>query len=357
MQILCQLKFGSNLYGTNTPKSDLDLRTIFWPNAVDTLLGKPNKSFKNKMNADGSVAGPNAVMDEGCVEEEFIPVNEFFRNVANGECKAVETFFAILGGNVQFVDTRFKELCLEFFDTFKFNIPHNGMVGFAKKSTLDYVHRANRLKNIQQIVDFFNSLGLDFQSKIRLDSQFGSGTVFSAFRDEVLKNLVEYDQVSFTTCQISNANDSKQVDALEIAGRTFMVTTPMKFVMEVLNGLIKDYGHRVKKIENNSIVEWKSIAHAVRSYEQAIELCSTGSVTFPRSNTEFLLKIVKGELPAVEVLEHLAECDAKLDSFSEKQPIELQDFAPYVEFMLYFARRDIDARLLSMIDYTNLNLS
>jgi len=131
----------------------------------------------------------------------------------------------------------------------------------------------------------------------------------------------------------------------------------MKFVMEVLNGLIKDYGHRVKKIENNSIVEWKSIAHAVRSYEQAIELCSTGSITFPRTNTDFLLKIVNGQLPAVDVLQHLEQCDAKLDTFSEKQPIDLQDFQPYTKFILHFARRDIDARLLSMIDHTNLNRS
>jgi predicted nucleotidyltransferase len=38
MNFLIKLKFGSHLYGTNTPSSDLDIKGIYLPKAKDILL-------------------------------------------------------------------------------------------------------------------------------------------------------------------------------------------------------------------------------------------------------------------------------------------------------------------------------
>lgn len=355
MQILCHLNFGSHLYGTNTPDSDLDIRTIFWPNAIQKMIGNPETSHKLKLHADGSLAGVNDPMGRGCLEEEFIPVDEFFRSVSVGECKAVETFFAIIGGRTTFVDTMFKQLCLDFYETFKNKLPHSGMVGFAKKSTLDYVHRANRLHNIEKILKFFTDNGFDETSKLRLDSPFGHGTIFTTFKNEVLSNFEDYEEVSFTTCSVSNSQSSGLVlDAIEIAGRTIMDRTPIKSVLQLLKGIVKDYGRRVKTIENNSIVEWKSIAHAVRSYSQAIELNETSKITFPRPDTEFLIKVKSGKIDAQEVLDVLAQLDDKLNTFQEKPNIILTEFKPFVEYMIKMTKRDTDAYFQLQ---ANLNLS
>lgn len=355
MQILCHLNFGSHLYGTNTPDSDLDIRTIFWPNAIQKMIGNPETSHKLKLHADGSLAGVNDPMGRGCLEEEFIPVDEFFRSVSIGECKAVETFFAIIGGRTTFVDAMFHQLCLDFYETFKNKLPHSGMVGFAKKSTLDYVHRANRLHNVEKILKFFTDNGFSMSSNLRLDSQFGNGTVFSTFKEEVLRNFEQYEEVSFTTCKVSNSqSNSLELEAIQIAGRTIMDRTPIKAVLQLLNGIVKDYGRRVKTIENNSIVEWKSIAHAVRSYGQAIELNETSKITFPRPDTEFLIQVKSGQVNAQEVLDVLALLDEKLDTFQEKPNIVLTEFKPFVEYMIKMTKRDTDAYLALQ---ANLNLS
>jgi hypothetical protein len=355
MQILCHLNFGSHLYGTNTPSSDLDIRTIFWPSAIRTMIGDPETAHKLKLHEDGSVAGVNDPMGAGCVEEEFIPVQDFFRGVAVGECKAVETFFAIIGGRTTFVDAMFHDLCLNFYESFKDKLPHSGMVGFAKKSTMDYVHRANRLHNIEKILKFFTDNGFTTSSNLRLDSQFGNGTIFSTFKEEVLRNFEQYEEVSFTTCKVSNsASNNLELEAIQIAGRTIMDRTPIKSVLELLNGIVKDYGRRVKTIENNSIVEWKSIAHAVRSYRQAIELNETHNITFPRPDTQFLIDVKTGKVDAQAVLDVLAELDAKLDTFKEKPPIVLKEHEPYVKYMVEMTRRDTDAYFGLQ---ANLNLS
>jgi predicted nucleotidyltransferase len=38
MKILCKLKYGSHLYGCNTPTSDIDFKGIYLPSLNDYLL-------------------------------------------------------------------------------------------------------------------------------------------------------------------------------------------------------------------------------------------------------------------------------------------------------------------------------
>jgi hypothetical protein len=110
IQVVAKLKFGSHLYGTMTPLSDTDYKTIFVPNFKKYVLGTSQRPFKIKKFPDGSIAGPNDIMDTGCVEEEFIPVPEFFKMLAAGEVQSMETFFAILQNKIEFVDPEFYDV-------------------------------------------------------------------------------------------------------------------------------------------------------------------------------------------------------------------------------------------------------
>ena len=48
LNIILKIKFGSHLYGTNTPESDLGIKGVYLPSAHDILLGRVRKSVVNE---------------------------------------------------------------------------------------------------------------------------------------------------------------------------------------------------------------------------------------------------------------------------------------------------------------------
>ena len=61
---LIEMRFGSHLYGTSTPQSDLDLKRVHLPTSEEILLGNGRSSFnvntkvdRRQKNRDHSVGG------------------------------------------------------------------------------------------------------------------------------------------------------------------------------------------------------------------------------------------------------------------------------------------------------------
>ena len=55
--IICEVKFGSTLYGTRTEDSDDDIKGIFLPTKKDILLGK----ISNSINIQQEITNPKMV--------------------------------------------------------------------------------------------------------------------------------------------------------------------------------------------------------------------------------------------------------------------------------------------------------
>jgi len=64
-------------------------------------------------------------------------------------------------------------------------------------------------------------------------------------------------------------------------------------------------------------VDWKSLSHAVRVYQQVIELLETGFITFPRKNAKFLLDVKKGHHDIEDIKKLLASLDDKVNALLE----------------------------------------
>jgi len=71
MEVLFKTIFGSQLYGTNTPNSDVDYKGVFLPNLKDVLVGKAKlDSSVNTSNKEDLSAKSGA----GVVETEMYPL-------------------------------------------------------------------------------------------------------------------------------------------------------------------------------------------------------------------------------------------------------------------------------------------
>lgn len=322
------LKFGSNLYGTNTPESDLDLKTIFIPSFRKWIGGSPESTYKVKYFPDGKLAGPNDVMGAGCVEETFISITDFFKHLASGEVQAVEMFFAIIAGKFEFVDGEFFALCQQFKREYLAQVPIKNMVGFAKKSTLDYVGRKSSLDAVTAAIDLLTNHGLKASNltKARMDTVVENKTFMQALRDANIPNI------SFGTLNLTKGSE-ETIESFKVASSTFGATTSVNNVISGLLALEKKYGARVRTVDSS--VEWKSMMHAIRCFQQAEEFVSSGTITFPRPNAEFLKSVRRGEITQEDASVLLESLNAKFINHPVMPPADISQFlmGPVYEYV------------------------
>lgn len=291
-------KYGSRLYGTSTPSSDHDYKMVYLPNIDDLLLGRRLVSTKGRFDAEGKkITDDQASMPPDGVEIEYIPFQTFVRDFVQGQTYAVEIAYAVLQDGPSAPSStgvREHQILLELVQQFA-NSEVYSMVSFAQKQTFDYVKRAERLATLRELESVLEK----FDSDLRLDS--------------VVQGVSVLDTVSeLTGAKTSTSkNQSRVLRTLELNGRSYLETTTIEHVLDQVQKLIAKFGHRVEAATEH-MIDWKSISHAVRVYQQSIELLDTGFITFPRKNSAELLRIKNGEVPFVEVTALLNSLDAEV---------------------------------------------
>lgn len=304
---LTVITYGSHLYGTATPTSDRDYKAVVLPSYRDLILAKPLRVDRVRFTEDDIPVGDHETMPENGWESEQTPVQKFVHDYLGGQAYAVEMVYAVLQGahlahcpppatHGSKLFHSFEALCrILQKDFLHSNV--SGMTGFAMKQTFDYVRRGERykaacdvLKEVDQLQSLLGATGLT----VRLDTPM-------AYMEEVDGKLVLVNPtvleeiVKRTGLEVgSTVNHNKTMRTLKLNGREYLETTALLHFKGAVEKLVDQYGERSTKAAETD-VDWKSLSHAVRVYQQVIELLETGWVTFPRPNAANLLKIKKGE--------------------------------------------------------------
>lgn len=307
--VMFQVTYGSKLYGTSTPKSDTDLKSVYLPDINDILLGKKLVATKSRVDASGVKVPDDASMPDGGVENEYIPFQTFVRDFVQGQTYAVEIAYAILKDGPQAPDAHSVwefDYVVELVRKFSNNEVYS-MVGFAMKQTFDYVKRGERLNEAVKVRDALESVlsragWLQNKNELRLDSplQFGGGML-------ALDYIAKETGLPLGT----SVNNNKTMRTLEMNGRSYLDSTSVTHLLTQVNKLVTQYGERSTRAAETD-VDYKSLSHAVRVYQQAIELLDTGRLTFPRENAAELLRVKQGLVPLEEVKTLLKALDAEV---------------------------------------------
>ena len=90
MRSVVRIKFGSHLYGTNTPQSDLDYKSVHVPDGRDILLQRVKKSINSgpRKAKEGEKNTPDAV-DEGSYS-----LQRYLQLLVGGQTVAIDMLFA-----------------------------------------------------------------------------------------------------------------------------------------------------------------------------------------------------------------------------------------------------------------------
>lgn len=316
MNKIVQMKFGSHLYGTNTPESDLDLKSVHLPSSDDILLGR------GKPVISTSTGDPLLKNTSADVDDESFTLQKFLTMCAAGQTVTIDMLFA----PAQFWIRN---------DRTWLDIVHNRdrLITRQSKSFVGYVYAQASKYGIRgsRVAAARASLAL-------LEEFVGRALKLEALAEEVAELCATHPHM-----QLINIPSQTGADLMhwEVCGKKMPFTASIKSAHDIMARVVAEYGHRALAAEKNEGVDWKAISHAVRIAEQAIELLDTGMVTFPRPNAKELVKIKTGQLVYQVLADRLDELLLELEASAARSTLPEEADRDWIDYMVRRAHRAV----------------
>lgn len=279
-KVLFRTKFGSYLYGLDTPTSDIDFKTVYMPDIKSLILNKSSihDSHRNKW-----------IENEIECEDESMSIHKFLNLANQGQTMSIDMMWA---PSNMWVETS------DFWDNVivpnrkKFiTSSMNAFIGYATSQAVKYSNKGNRINNLTSFVDTLK----EYKPHDIL------GEVLVDIKDKAIVKFIHPDQTN------------ESVTLMEINGKKFNLTVTVKFVVECLEKEIKKYGNRAREAALNNGADWKAISHAFRTIYEVEELIKTGDIVFPLKDREKLLNIKLGKFSnVVDLIDELDDAVNKV---------------------------------------------
>lgn len=294
MRSILRIKFGSHLYGTATPQSDLDFKSIFVPDARDILLGRVKRSISTKR---AKAEGEKNFAGE--VDEEAYSLQSFLSLAAEGQTVALDVLFAPAFACVEKPSDEWQEIIAnrEKLLTRK----SAAFVGYCRQQANKYGIKGSRVAAARKALVLLNDAVEANHGNQKLGDLATSCDDLARSVEHI--EIVPIEQMGGTI-----------VNHLEVCGRKLSYNASIRHGRDVLAKLVAEYGQRALQAESQQGVDWKALSHAVRVGTQAIELLRTGKVTFPLLNAERVLAIKLGQIPYQKVSQEIETLLEKVET-------------------------------------------
>lgn len=273
-------KFGSKLYGTDTPTSDDDYKVIYLPSKESMLLNDWERSFSCNTNND------NVRNSAGDVDMEFKSIHYFIAEVKRGDTGALDVAYSFTNENAVIYKHPKMDMFFDNVEKF-FDIKNmKAYLGYAQGQALKYSVKGERLYVIDKAVKW-----LEEHTEYK-------GSRILAFSHQF---LLECSHDTF--CCLTQKDG---VSYIHILGADYMLTNDYDYFLKALKSKRDKYGERAKKVmesfENgNASADWKALSHAYRCLLQAEELVMTGSLKFPLKCADLVKEVKEGKWDFDEV--------------------------------------------------------
>lgn len=306
MRTIVRIKFGSHLYGTATPASDLDFKSVFIPHARDILLQRVRATVSNqrpKAEGEKNYAGE--------VDEEAYSLQRYLGLAAEGQTVALDVLFAPRWSMPENPLPEWEEI-----ERNRHRLVTRksaAFLGYCRQQANKYGIKGSRVAAARVALELL-ARELTYR-----------GTTAKLFECEpVIANLTAQHE-HMALIEIEGATDvngvKRAVRHWEVCNRKMPLTQTIKSAHEVMRRIVEEYGHRARQAESNQGVDWKALSHAVRVGRQAIELLQTGHVTFPRPEAEHLIAIKLGTLAYQDVSAEIEDLLAAVEREAERSTL------------------------------------
>jgi len=283
MQTIFRVKFGSHLYGTNTPESDTDYKAVHLPDARDILLQRVPESINTgpRKTKEGEKNLPDAV------DEESYSLQRYLQLLVGGQTVAIDMLFAPMS-RLEMTSSLWEDIYEN--RSRLLTKKSAAFVGYCRTQANKYGIKGSRVASARNASAFFSGyVRTDGAPLLVEDLEHGLPILFDDHTRVVTKETTPGRfETYFECCNRLVGFKNKVSEAAAIFTRIY-----------------ENYGARAKLAETNEGIDWKALSHAVRVGEEALELLNTGNITFPLANAKHILEIKKGLLPYADVAEEI----------------------------------------------------
>ncbi|WPK34041.1 thioredoxin [Escherichia phage AV110] len=296
MKTIMKGYFGSHLYGTSTPESDVDFKEIYIPHARDILTGNVKEHMSKNTN---NTSSKNTKDD---VDHELYSLKYFFKLAADGETVALDMLHTpqslVVKSDLPDVWKYIQDNRSRFYTT---NM--KSYLGYVRKQASKYGVKGSRLAVLRQALKRSNEWG----------QYFDNGAVI---RLSHMKNVLPVGEFA-SWVETENEKTGKQT-FYNLLDRKFQDTLTNKEFNAILVKLEENYGERARKAEANEGIDWKALSHACRGGLQLLEIYKTGDLVYPLQDAPFILDVKLGKHTFKTVQEFLEDIVDQVEHASEQ---------------------------------------
>lgn len=296
MKTIMKGYFGSHLYGTSTPESDVDFKEIYVPHARDILTGNVKEHMSKNTN---NTSSKNTKDD---VDHELYSLKYFFKLAADGETVALDMLHTppslVVKSDLPDVWKYIQDNRSRFYTT---NM--KSYLGYVRKQASKYGVKGSRLAVLRQALKRSNEWG----------QYFDNGAVI---RLSHMKNVLPVGEFA-SWVETENEKTGKQT-FYNLLDRKFQDTLTNKEFNAILVKLEENYGERARKAEANEGIDWKALSHACRGGLQLLEIYKTGDLVYPLQDAPFILDVKLGKHTFKTVQEFLEDIVGQVEHAAEQ---------------------------------------
>ena len=287
MNKILEIKFGSHLYGTQTPDSDLDFKGIYLPTAKEIVLGNYKKTIaKSRPKADCERNNKDDI------DIEIFSLDRYLELLMEGQTVALDMLFGYEPGpGTDIMDT----IYLNRNRLLTRNV--NAFICYAKQQAAKYGIKGSRMDSLKRTKEYLDSCDDEHQKlnyyTPHLENLVESCSYIISLEKTPLIEIV----------MLKGPKGLMDAPHLKVNGRAIPFHATVKYARNLVDKMLESYGNRAHKANLNGGKDFKALSHSVRVNGEALELLSTGHITFPRPDKELLLKIKLGQLPYEQIAE------------------------------------------------------
>lgn len=269
-QLIVLMKFGSHLYGTDGPESDVDYKGIYMPTREQILLNRIPRSASYHSKQTKKEGVRNTAED---VDIEIFSLHHFIDLACKGETVAVDMLHAPKGWPVWDSDiwAHLQRLRSKFYTK---NL--KAFVGYARKQAAKYGIKGSRLNDAKRVLDFF-------ESYVHSPDPAASTVKIAG----MWNMLPEGEHIHKLT--------EEKPRMYQVCGKKLQETVTAHYAYDVIKKFYDAYGERAEMAAKNEGIDWKAVSHAMRAAVQVCELMSRGTITFPLVQAELIRNIKLGK--------------------------------------------------------------
>jgi len=304
VKTLVRVTHGSHLYGTSTAASDTDIKGVHLPSGRAIVLQRA----ENVLTRD-VVAEDGAKNTADAIDDQSYSLQKFLEMLSKGDTVATEILFA---PNWAIIDSSEEWEWVRANRERFLNRGCKGFVGYCHRQAAKYGIKGSRMSAVKAIL------------RIIADNPHGiTATMKLAVLEPELRAFASAEEhADFVNIPSPNGSDLWHIKCCD---RMMPMTCTIKEAHAVYSKVWENYGERARAAMTNEGIDWKAVSHAVRVARQAIELLTTGHITFPSPDATELLAIKRGEVAYSHVstlLESLVErvnsCESALPEETSK---------------------------------------